>query len=846
MAEVRLPDLIRRAAPGVSGWCAVGAHKEVSVPTLEQARQCALATKAPPTACEPQLIEFDLQDGSTIIQWAPDTELPYLVFHARISPGLIQPQGAPPQIPTLRVRALDDSLDELLPGEQLSGCGDLLRWRWAPLRPSDGLYELTVEGYTPSVVFTLAVTDPPAPTDPSDPCCISLVPGTRKAGIGVASPPKSFPRPPLLAVDGAGCITSAWSVHVGGYVLVPAADAAYVELWRSCRGSLITRFNVGEPVRDAIFWSTDVTRAFFGLPGLGVVALLTDQSIYLFDLSGCPRRSADPDAPLALGADGFTPQPFATVSGGVALATTANGDLIVISNQPSRVQIFRADGSDLLAPASFPGRGWYASQRSAAFVFEASGCGYQLEPSRVGGGCCVEPDRPLSDEESLFFRLIDDLSALRSRVAYPSASSVIIGPAAPEDALDARRPGVQWHRVLLFGEIPEGCAVRIETRAFDTLVAGDPLEPGGWSAAVVAGPSAALPVSSPGDTRQTAGEILVLAPPGRFLWLRLTLQSNGGATPCIRGLELEQPRQGIARYLPEVFQNSTPEDDFLRRWLALFESTAFDGVAQRLDAYSEIFDPRYAPEALLPFLAEWLQILDLQRLREDPAAFRRVLARAADLAETRGTVEGLILAVRLYLGMQVQIVESYKTRSGFILGCGVTLQGVTGPVLGCDTGLTQEPSGVVLGDEPRLGEGFLLECETRTGTLPYEFEVWVPARDVCRSEDLAALRLVLDTEKPAHTQYCIRETGAAGWVLGLQSVVGQELGPDFNRDALDAGTYGLVLGNGPGRPKPLGEGLTLGRDSRLAAKSGQPTLRLGGSSGQGLVVGQTTRIGTAI
>jgi len=378
------------------------------------------------------------------------------------------------------------------------------------------------------------------------------------------------------------------------------------------------------------------------------------------------------------------------------------------------------------------------------------------------------------------------------------------------------------------------------------LVAGDPLEPGGWSAPVVAGPSAAVPVSSPGDTRQTAGEILVLAPPGRFLWLRLTLQSNGGATPCIRGLELEQPRQGIARYLPEVFQNSTPEDDFLRRWLALFESTAFDGVAQRLDAYSEIFDPRYAPEALLPFLAEWLQILDLQRLRDDPAAFRRVLARAADLAQTRGTVDGLILAVRLYLGMQVQIVESYKTRSGFILGCGVTLQGVTGPVLGCDTGLTQEPSGVVLGDEPRLGEGLLLECETRTGTLPYEFEVWVPARDVCRSEDLAALRLVLDTEKPAHTQYCIRETGAAGWVLGLQSVVGQELGPDFNRDQLDAGTYGLVLGNGPGRPKPLGEGLTLGRDSRLPAKPGQPTLQLGGSSGQGLVVGQTTRIGTEI
>ncbi|MCA9628383.1 MAG: hypothetical protein KC766_11985, partial [Myxococcales bacterium] len=97
---------------------------------------------------------------------------------------------------------------------------------------------------------------------------------------------------------------------------------------------------------------------------------------------------------------------------------------------------------------------------------------------------------------------------------------------------------------------------------------------------------------------------------------------------------------------------------------------------------SELFDPRYAPEAMLPFLAEWLQVLDLQRLREDPPAFRRALARAADLAKTRGTVDGLILAVKLYLDLQVQIVESFKTRSGFILGAGVTLQGVTGPVLG--------------------------------------------------------------------------------------------------------------------------------------------------------------------
>jgi hypothetical protein len=112
---------------------------------------------------------------------------------------------------------------------------------------------------------------------------------------------------------------------------------------------------------------------------------------------------------------------------------------------------------------------------------------------------------------------------------------------------------------------------------------------------------------------------------------------------------------------------------------------------------------------------------------------------------------------------------------------------------------------------------------------------------VCASEDLAALRLVVETEKPAHTSYRIRETGAAGWVLGVQSVLGQELTADFDRDELDPATFGIALGNGPPRPKPIGEGFVLGMDSRLAAASGSSVMRLGG--GGAVIVGQTTRVG---
>ena len=242
MSEVRLPDLIRRASPGVSGWCAAGAHPDVSVPSLEQARQCALVTPDTIPACEPRVVELDLENGATVIAFselAPSGTEPtaHLVIHGQIQPGVDQGFGDVVEAPTLHIRALDDSLDELVPGELLGSCGNTIRWVWTPLRPADGQYAVSVSGYPQApIIVTLHLEEDPEAADPMDPCAVTLVPGIRKAGIGVANPPASFPRPPLLSVDGGGCVVSAWSVHSNGYVLVPSAsDPNRVDIWRSCR-----------------------------------------------------------------------------------------------------------------------------------------------------------------------------------------------------------------------------------------------------------------------------------------------------------------------------------------------------------------------------------------------------------------------------------------------------------------------------------------------------------------------------------------------------------------------------------------------------------------------------------
>lgn len=804
---VRLPDL--RSPPGVpppppsqSGWYALQ-QQGVSVPSLEDARRCVPSASEGLPACGLRTVRFDPPNRTVIVAAGSGA----LTVEVEISPGFPEHRR-----PVLVVRELLSSGETTIDGEVVGKCRTLLRFEWELSPFLEGTFELSIQGIEGegSVVTLGGETTVIA----FDPCALTLVPGSQVVGFSVEDPPEIFPLPPLVAVDPRGCILEAWFTDHEGRTVIPRAENRVDVFLNGCQG-LLTSVALDEPILDAVIFGE-------------CVAVLTAGEVLLFELDGC---SAEP----------------AAIAGGltdpVALGVSVEGLLIVIQRTlgapplDHNVLLFRADGSQVKTPTTFSGRGWYASNRSPALVFDRVACVYTVDPSRVAGGCCAEAPRPLSDEESLLFRLIDDLGELRGRTAFPESGTVILGPAREGDPLDAGRPGSQWHRVLLFGEIPDGCGVRVETRAFDDVLAGDPLIPTGWSLPVLATPSSSVPVSSPGDTRLAAADAMVLARPGRFLWLRLTLLSNGVATPRITSLEIEQPRVGVARFLPAVFRRSTVEDDFLRRWLALFENTAFDGVAERLDAYSELFDPRYAPVQMLPFLGAWLEVLELARQRRDPETFRHVLAHADELARTRGTVAGLILAVKLYLGFEVQIVESYKTRSGFVFGAGATLGDVTGPVLGCHTILTSEHSPTWLGDEPLLGCSFLLGCEARSGTVPYNFDVLVPARFLCSSEDLSMLETVIRTEKPAHTTFRIRPVAAAGFVVGAGSVVGQEISGAFDRDQIEPSTYGIVLGNGPPRPKPIGLGFALGRDSRLEAGRTSPGWLVGSAVSTGIRLG---------
>jgi len=835
---VRLPDLRPHndglpADRPVAGWFGLSTD-HVSVPTRLDAERCArTALGAPVDVCETHVVAFDPPNRTTI------TKLPAggtLIITAKVTPSFpveeAEPQGCTPagttvlrdRVPVLLIRSEreGDTFEAEIPGTITDPLRQELRFEWTvPPNISsgfaDGLYALTVQGDEfesdgIAIDLALAAGQQPAFAFSADACAITLSPQASFAGSSGTVVPAVLPRPPLLAVDATGCIALAWSVDADGRVLVPSGDTQ-VLLAGSCRGGVIAVLEVDSegqpvPIRDAIFW-------------LDRIAVLTATEVRVFDAQGCPA----------------TPSTIVTgLTGAFALAVSDEGFLMVVQQSAPNLRTFRRDGSEVLAPFTFDGRGFYARHRNRALFFDPTDCVYLVNPALVApAGCCASPARALTDDESLFFRLIDDLRGFRSRTSYPASGQVIIGPELPQDTLDAGRPGTQWDRILLFGEIPAGCGVQVETRASDDILEGDPLVTSGWSLPVLATTNSAVEVASPGDTRGAAAAAMVLAGQGRFLWMRLTLLSNGVATPRITAIEVDLPRDGISRFLPQFIQNSTPEDDFLRRWLSLYENTVFDGVAERMDEYAELFDPRTAPAEMLPFLASWLQILELARFHDDVNAFRFALTQAAELAETRGTIDGLILAVRIYMGISIQIVESFKKGSGFVLGLGRTIDGITGPALGCQTALTAEPGPTWLGDAPLLGTTFLLDCERRFGTVPFFFDVLVAARDVCRSEDLALLQKILDTEKPAHTSFRIRQTGANGWVVG-NAVVGQSVKPAFDRNMLDPATFGILVQNAPPRPRPIGQGFTLGDGSRLVGPAQKPGFQIDAT------VGRTTQL----
>jgi phage tail-like protein len=241
-------------------------------------------------------------------------------------------------------------------------------------------------------------------------------------------------------------------------------------------------------------------------------------------------------------------------------------------------------------------------------------------------------------------------------------------------SFDGKQPDCVWHRLMLDACLPPDTSIQVSSRAANDLDSLKTLE---WTPEP--GPYLRDNGTELPWTITPAGlgtwELLFQRASGQYLQLKLDFVGNGQTTPRVRTLRAYYPRFSyLEHYLPGVYREDQPSASFLDRFLANLEGF-FTSIEDRVATVQALLDVRSAPNDALDWLANWFGVA------LDPAwaeAKRRLFLRHAPaFFEARGTVPGLLMALRLTLEdcadksifsnptndrRGVRIVENFSTR----------------------------------------------------------------------------------------------------------------------------------------------------------------------------------------
>lgn len=269
-----------------------------------------------------------------------------------------------------------------------------------------------------------------------------------------------------------------------------------------------------------------------------------------------------------------------------------------------------------------------------------------------------------------------------------------------------------------------------------------------------------------------ATDFLVLSPPGRYLWLRIAFSGDGAATPLIERIRLFQPRASYLQYLPAVYQADAVSRDLLDRFLRIFQ-TIFESFEARIDDFADFLDPDGTPSNFVEWLAGWIAMTFDPTMEE--AVRRNLLRHAPELYRMRGTPAGIRRFLELAFGIDAQILEHFRLRKWTFLGSGAAL-GTRTQLWG--RAITPR---LQLDVFSRIGETALISTgdplHDPFAVHAHKFSVFVPAPVLRSSSTVAAVRTLIEREKPAHVQYALvgiepRFRLGVQSTLGLDSVVG--------------------------------------------------------------------------
>jgi phage tail-like protein len=231
--------------------------------------------------------------------------------------------------------------------------------------------------------------------------------------------------------------------------------------------------------------------------------------------------------------------------------------------------------------------------------------------------------------------------------------------------------------------------------------------------------------------------------------------------------QLLQPIVGVAAYQADAVSR-----DLLDRFLRIFQ-TLFESFESQIDGFAGHLDADGTPSSFLEWLAGWIAMAFDGTMSE--SVRRKLLRHAPELYRMRGTPAGLQRFLSLAFGGDARILEHFRLRKCAFLGKSAAL-GTRTQLWG--KGITPR---LQLDVFSRIGETALISTgdpqHDPFTVHAHKFSVFVPA-PVMRSEaTAAAVRTLIEREKPAHTQFELvsvepRFRLGVQSTLGLDSVVG--------------------------------------------------------------------------
>jgi phage tail-like protein len=247
-----------------------------------------------------------------------------------------------------------------------------------------------------------------------------------------------------------------------------------------------------------------------------------------------------------------------------------------------------------------------------------------------------------------------------------------------------------WLRAELDADLPPGATIvaryastgrpdikaAVDTIAFDVSISStvrsrkvsDYLQAQGlWSKpyTIVGGPDAA-PSADDG-----AGPPLRFVPlyaaQGTWLWLSLEIHAAASdRMPTLRELRVRYPELSLMEQLPAIYRGEGDRNDFLRRIVAVLETTT-QGIEERIERLGALIDPATASGDWLDFLASWIGLPWHEQLPVDVK--RDLLRGVAALRAGRGTRAGLLALLRcLFPGGRVRILDAAVDLAPIVVG----------------------------------------------------------------------------------------------------------------------------------------------------------------------------------